>query len=187
MREALNTSATIAGTCTFIAQVSGTLPVAPNLRPAMNTTLAALRQLLERGAIQQVGGDRLDACLDQRLAHAGLAEARDAHHPLGRRGALGQARQGRAHLAADAQHDDVAGRLGEIGDQRVGRRGHEILDGLDAFETCGECHVEAPLAIGFIDLKSMSAPTAKPGTSSEPSASLPPRALRRAGLPSCFS
>jgi hypothetical protein len=38
----LNTSATIAGTCTFIAQVSGTLPVAPNLRPAMNTTLAAL-------------------------------------------------------------------------------------------------------------------------------------------------
>ena len=41
MREALNTSATIAGTCTFIAQVSGTSPVAPNLRPAMNTTLAA--------------------------------------------------------------------------------------------------------------------------------------------------
>ena len=42
MREALNTSATIAGTCTFIAQVSGTSPVAPNLRLAMNTTLAAL-------------------------------------------------------------------------------------------------------------------------------------------------
>ena len=41
MRESLKTSATMAGTCTFIAQVSGTSPVAPNLRPAMKTTLAA--------------------------------------------------------------------------------------------------------------------------------------------------
>ena len=42
MRDSLKTSATIAGTCTFIAHVSGTSPVAPNLRPAMKTTLAAL-------------------------------------------------------------------------------------------------------------------------------------------------
>ena len=55
MREALNTSATIAGTCTFIAQVSGTSPVAPNLRPAMKTTLGALGRRLERRAIEQVG------------------------------------------------------------------------------------------------------------------------------------
>src|SRR5262249_20615488 len=41
MRAQRNTSAMIAGTCTFIAQVSGRSPSAPNLRPAMNTTLAA--------------------------------------------------------------------------------------------------------------------------------------------------
>src|ERR1700738_1864790 len=40
MRARRNASATIAGTCTFIAQVSGRSPSAPNLRPAMNTTLA---------------------------------------------------------------------------------------------------------------------------------------------------
>src|SRR5712691_8464425 len=40
MRAARKASATIAGTCTFIAQVSGRSPSAPNLRPAMNTTLA---------------------------------------------------------------------------------------------------------------------------------------------------
>src|ERR1051326_2806714 len=40
MRARRNTSATIAGTCTFIAQVSGRAPPAPNLRPAMNMTFA---------------------------------------------------------------------------------------------------------------------------------------------------
>ena len=72
MREALKTSATIAGTCTFIAQVSGTSPEAPNLRPAMNTTLASLGQPLQRVAVEQVGRQRLDAGRLQRLAH-GLA------------------------------------------------------------------------------------------------------------------
>ena len=37
--------------------------------------------------------------------------------------------------------------------------------------------------LGVIDRKSISAPTAKPGTFSDPSASRPPGALRRAGWP----
>src|SRR5213595_928205 len=41
IRERAKRSATSAGTCAFIAQVSHSLPVEPNLRPAMNTTLGA--------------------------------------------------------------------------------------------------------------------------------------------------
>ena len=41
MRESAKRSATNAGTCAFIAQVSHSLPVEPNLRPAMNTTFGA--------------------------------------------------------------------------------------------------------------------------------------------------
>ncbi|MDT4809012.1 hypothetical protein FQZ97_418840 [compost metagenome] len=40
MREAWKCSATSAGTCAFMAQVSGLSASAPNLRPAMKTTLA---------------------------------------------------------------------------------------------------------------------------------------------------
>ena len=109
----------MAGTCTFIAQVSGTLPVAPNLRPAMNTTLAASAASRARARSSRSAAIGSTPALHERLAHAGFAEARHADHPLGRRGPLGQARQGRPHLAADAQHDDVARRLGEIGDQRI--------------------------------------------------------------------
>ena len=41
MREPANASATSAGTCAFIAQVRSSWPEEPNLRPAMNTTLAS--------------------------------------------------------------------------------------------------------------------------------------------------
>ncbi len=40
MRDARNTSATCAGTITFIAQVRSSRPLEPNLRPAMNTTFS---------------------------------------------------------------------------------------------------------------------------------------------------
>src|SRR6476469_1231566 len=45
MRERGKLSATSAGTCAFIAQVSHSLPVEPNLRPAMKTTLGASGRL----------------------------------------------------------------------------------------------------------------------------------------------
>ena len=41
MREPAKASATSAGTCAFIAQVRSSWPEEPNLRPAMNTTLAS--------------------------------------------------------------------------------------------------------------------------------------------------
>src|SRR5688500_15797213 len=41
MREPAKRSATRAGTWAFMAQVSHSLPVEPNLRPAMNTMLGA--------------------------------------------------------------------------------------------------------------------------------------------------
>ena len=118
MREALNTSATMAGTCTFIAQVSGTLPVAPNLRPGHEHDVGGLGQLFERAAIQQVGRDRLDARASSASRTPGSLKRATPITRLRRRRALGQARQRRPHLAADAQHEDVAGRPGEIGDQR---------------------------------------------------------------------
>ena len=144
MREALNTSATIAGTCTFIAQVSGTSPVAPNLRPAMNTTLAALgrRSSASRSSRSQaiVSTPRLL----ERLAQARLAEPRHADHALLGRGALGHARQRRAHLAADAEDQDVAVERLQLRDQ-LGRRGrHEILERGDALEARGQGHVVTP-------------------------------------------
>ena len=41
MREAANTSATMVGACTFMAQVSAGLPEAPNFMAAMKTTLGS--------------------------------------------------------------------------------------------------------------------------------------------------
>src|SRR5438067_11912497 len=41
MRERAKRSATNAGTCAFIAQVSHSLPVEPNFRPATNTMFGA--------------------------------------------------------------------------------------------------------------------------------------------------
>src|SRR5436853_432900 len=41
MRERVKRSATSAGTCAFMAQVSHSLPLEPNLRPAMKMTLGA--------------------------------------------------------------------------------------------------------------------------------------------------
>ena len=100
-----------------------------------------LGQLLERGAVEQVGRQRLDACLLQLPAHALLAEARHADHALGRRGALGHACQGRPHLAADAQHHDVARCPRQIGGQCLGRPRHEFFERLDRVETLGQLHV----------------------------------------------
>ena len=110
MREALNTSATIAGTCTFIAQVSGTSPVAPNLRPAMNTTLAALgRRSSASRSSRSADTVSTPACASASRTPGSLKRATPITR-LPRRRALGHARQRRAHLAADAQHQDVARR-----------------------------------------------------------------------------
>ena len=54
------------------------------------------------------------------FAQALLAEAGNADDALARRGALGEARERRPDLSADAEDDDVARKVFELGDQ--GRR-----------------------------------------------------------------
>ena len=57
-----------------------------------------------------------------------------------RRGALRQPRERRPHLAADAEHDDVAGDAREIRDERRRGRRHHVLEVLDALESVGQGH-----------------------------------------------
>ena len=63
----------------------------------------------QRLAIEQIGGDGLDAALRQRLAHPRLSETRHADHALAVRRALGQVSERRAHLATRAEDHEVAG------------------------------------------------------------------------------
>ena len=131
MREPAKASATSAGTWAFIAQVRSSLPVAPNLRPAMKMTFARLGQRLHLGAIEQIRLDAFDVPLAELFAQARFAEARDADHALVRRGALRQPRQRRPDLAADAEDDEVAGQRGEFLREDGGRRGHHVFEMID--------------------------------------------------------
>ena len=70
-----------------------------------------LRQRLDLRPVEQVGLDALDAPAGQLLAKALLAETRDADDALVRRRALGESRQRRADLAANAEDDEIAGDL----------------------------------------------------------------------------
>src|SRR5471032_89737 len=130
MREALNTSATIAGTCTFIAQVSGTFPAAPNLRPAINTMLAAL-------------GNFSNAARSSRSA--GIASTPAFSKASRTPGSLNRATpitrlEGAARLASRAKvgpilpptpRTMVARSRLQFGDQLGRRRGHELFDRFD--------------------------------------------------------
>ena len=102
-------------------------------------------------------------CASQRGPRLGVAEARHADHALARRRALGHARQRRAHLAADAEHDDVAVDARQVGHQARRGLAHEGLRALrrprsvcgsiahataDAFETVAAQRQRAHLGIG---------------------------------------
>ena len=81
--------------------------------------VAASGQGGELCPVQQVAGERLDAPALQLVADMGLAEAGDAIDAVGRveliEGAHGHTRQGGAHLAADAEDDQVRVQLVEGG------------------------------------------------------------------------
>ena len=79
-----------------------------------------LRQRLDLPAVEQIGGDALDAAASSCLAQARFAEARHADHALARRRPLGEPRQGRPDLAADAQDDEITGKRAELGGQAAG-------------------------------------------------------------------
>ena len=143
MRISRKVSATIIGTPTFIIQVSDALPAGAELVPGHEDAVAHavghVGQALERLAVEQVAGDALDAVALQRLAQARFAEARHADHaPLGRR-ALGHARQRRAHLAADAEHDDVAIDARQVGHEPGRGLAHEVFEGFDVGEALRQC------------------------------------------------
>ena len=77
-------------------------------------------------------------CAVELLAQALLAEARDADDALARRGALGQLRERRADLAADAENDDVALDRAELGHELRARRGHHLFEMLGIAKTVGQ-------------------------------------------------
>ena len=103
---------------------------------------------------QQVSLQALDALGLQPGLEPRLGKARHADHTLVRRGALGHARQRGAHLAAHAQHQDVAVQPGQVAYQRGrGPRHHLFQVGLvleGARQALGcRCFAHASLAAFF--------------------------------------
>ena len=88
-------------------------------------------QLLDLCPVEEVGFDAFDAPARQLVAKADLAETRDAHDTLVRRGALGQSCQRRADLAADAEDQKVAGEFCHVRDERRRWRGHHLFEVID--------------------------------------------------------
>ena len=76
-----------------------------------------------------------------------LAETRDADDALVRRRALGQPRQRRADLAADAEDDEIAWNFRHVGDQRGRRRGHHLFEMIDVAKTIGQRDVDLVAAV----------------------------------------
>ena len=87
-----------------------------------------LRQRLDRGFVEQVAIDGLDAARLQPVLDGGIAEAGDADDAALRHGGLGKARQRRSHLAGNAQDHDVAVDLAEIVDQRLARAAQQFVE-----------------------------------------------------------
>ena len=51
---------------------------------------------------------------------------------------LGEPRQGRAHLASNAEDDEIAGKLPELCDEFRRRRAHHLFEVLDVTEAIGK-------------------------------------------------
>ena len=79
-------------------------------------------------------------CL-QHGAQTRLAEARHRDHAPIWHGIACQARQGRPHLAADAQDQQVALQLGHVGNQVARRRGQVVFEGLFVLQALGKGQV----------------------------------------------
>ena len=197
MRAVGNVSATIAGTCTFMAQVSGSVAGCAEFHGSHEDDVVELRQPGNGAPVEKVAGDRLDARRIEGGAGCGIGEARDAHHAFARCSALGQAGQRRSHLACRTEDQDVPRHAREIVHQRRRRLGHEVFERGDALEPlrqmlgahaafsglAGAIRPCGGVRMGCRAAKSMSAATAKPGQPSEPSWSRPLSMRRRAGPP----
>ena len=108
MRDVAKTSATMAGACTFMAQVRAGLPLAPRTPwPPYRRCCQPCRRSLRRGRADHRQSSRCPPAPARR--DGGVGEAGDADHALARRRTLCHARQRRSHLAGDAQHQNVTG------------------------------------------------------------------------------
>ena len=134
MREPANASATSAGTCAFIAQVRSSWPDEPNLRPAMNTTLASFgsasiclrssRSAAMHSMPQAVSSSRRPGSLKRatpttRLPGAARLASRASVGPI---------------LPPTPRMMRSPGSAVELGAQRRRRRGHHLLEVLDVAE-----------------------------------------------------
>ena len=97
-----------------------------------------LRQRFDAAAVEQIALDRLDTCLIERAADGRVGEARHADDALLGRGPLGHAGERRAHLAGDAENEDVAVDGGEVCDQLRRRLRHKVFERRDALEAVGQ-------------------------------------------------
>ena len=169
--------------------------MAPNFWPAMKTTLARLRQRLDR-ARGRAGRRRWSRRPPGRAPRArrGSEKRATPMTRLLRRRALGHAGQRRPHLAGDAEHQDVARRRAP--DRRPARGVGSVMKSSSAAtlsKRSGRRRVMPPAArarptgslgaagIGAWRRNPSPPPTAKPGQSSEPSASRPSAMRSRAG------
>ena len=106
--------------------------------PRHEDHVIAFRKTFYGVTVQQVAGDGLHIPAVQFRFQPGFAEPGDPDHALVGGRALCHAGEGRAHLSAHAEDDDIAVNGGEIRDQAVIGGGHEILQRIDAVETGGE-------------------------------------------------
>jgi hypothetical protein len=92
----------------------------------------------ERGPVEQVAGDRLDAGGVEPLAHTGVAEAGDADDPPCRRCSLREAGERRPHLAGNAEDHEVAFDRRELVDQHLARQRQEVVERRARCEAVGQ-------------------------------------------------
>ena len=134
MREPANASATSAGTCAFIAQVRSSWPEEPNLRPAMNTTLASF------GSASTCSRSSRSAAM-----HSMPPAASCSRRPGSLKRATPITRlPGAARLASRARVGPILpptprmmrspASCAELGDQGRRRRGHHLFEVLDVAE-----------------------------------------------------
>ena len=89
------------------------------------------RQRLDRGLVEQVATNRLDAAGLEPGFYRGIAKARNADDAAAGQGSLGEAGERRSHLAGDAEDHDVAIDLLQVVDQRLTRAAQQLVKGCD--------------------------------------------------------
>ena len=117
-------------------------PLRAELAPGHVNDILGLRQGFEGTAVEQVGLDGFNAPGLQPGFDVRIAEPRHADDAFVRRRVFGETGQGRSHLAADAQHHDIAVNGGQVIDQGLGRRRHEGFKMVFVFKPVWDFHFE---------------------------------------------